>query len=585
MRLRVRVEHLLMLTVAFIVIGASVWKYKHVILSNKGSTTEMRIAVFAVVSGISLLLTWLFRSKSEAWINAVQNRITPLVWIFGTVVVLSVSLVAYKTLAPDNRSANIQKPVPAFTDNQERPNIILLTFDTLTTENMSLYGYDRTTDPFIREWSKTASVFKRVKAGSNWTTPSLASLFTGKRVWTHQAFHLQGSKAVKGDIENLAFILKNSGYYNMAFVANPRASVQTLGINNSFHYAPLPSEFTAPASFLTFLDKALLQFFGDKIRLYDWIVKEDFILDRILRGVSGDISKTVVPPEKVFKSFFMSMDNNHESPFFAWIHLFPPHDPYLPPEPYSGYFDPTSEFKTMRSQKKGVEMIKNATRIQDIKHSFPENVHVVVDSLRNRYDEFIRYCDKQFQDFITELGKRDAIKNTIIILSSDHGESFEHGYILHNGPHLYEELTSIPLIIKEASQVKGRTIHDTVDITDYAPTILDFVHVPIPQWMEGRSLMPMLRGAEMKPAPVFSMNLESNEGRGVPITKGTVAVWEGKHKLIHYLDKNISLLFNLENDPDELNNLYGSESGVARHLLGLIRENLKKANEKISLGE
>ncbi len=81
------------------------------------------------------------------------------------------------------------------------------------------------------------------------------------------------------------------------------------------------------------------------------------------------------------------------------------------------------------------------------------------------------------------------------------------------------------------------------------------------------------------------MNFEKNLSRGHQITKGTIAVWEGDYKMIHYLEENKSLLFNLKRDPDELNNLFDEKKEIAQRLLVLIQDNLKKANKRIDMGE
>jgi arylsulfatase A-like enzyme len=209
---------------------------------------------------------------------------------------------------------------------------------------------------------------------------------------------------------------------------------------------------------------------------------------------------------------------------------------------------------------------------------------MAVDVLRDRYDEFIRYCDKQFEYFISELAKRDVLKNTIIILSSDHGESFEHGYIEHGGLHLYEQVTHLPLIIKEPDQTKGRVINDLVEQIDIPATILDMAGVTVPSWMEGRSLVPLMKGESLPQRPIFSMAFENNPSRGQRIEKGTIAIWKGNYKLIHYLDKNKTLLYNLKEDPKERRNLFDHKPEIAQRLLSLIMENLKRANKKIISG-
>ncbi len=216
---------------------------------------------------------------------------------------------------------------------------------------------------------------------------------------------------------------------------------------------------------------------------------------------------------------------------------------------------------------------------------FPQKLQPTVEILRARYDEFIRYCDKQFEDFIAQLASRNKLKKTVIILSSDHGESFEHNYLRHAGPHLFEQLTHIPFIIKGPDQTEGRVINDLTEQIDIPATILDLANIPAPSWMEGRSLVPLMQGKSLPLRPVFSMNFEKNPSLGHEITRGTVAVWEGDYKLIHYLENNESLLFNLTHDPDEVNNLFDKESEIGQRLLGLIQDNLKNANERNGRGE
>jgi arylsulfatase A-like enzyme len=276
-----------------------------------------------------------------------------------------------------------------------------------------------------------------------------------------------------------------------------------------------------------------------------------------------------VPPEKAFKRLLEVIDDNTPEPFFAWIHLFPPHDPYLPPEPYMGMFDFSTELRRLKSQE------------QLTYQYFSQEMQPAVETLRARYNEFVRYCDKQFEDFIAQLAKRSKLKNTVIILSSDHGESFEHGYLTHGNEHLYEQVTNIPLIIKEPYHTEGRIIHKLVEQIDIPSTILELANIPVPSWMEGRSLVPLMRGKRLLSRPAFSMNFEKNPSRGHQITKGTIAVWEGDYKLIHYLEEKESLLFNLKKDSNELNNLFDREPEIGKHLLSLIHENLKKANERI----
>ena len=184
--------------------------------------------------------------------------------------------------------------------------------------------------------------------------------------------------------------------------------------------------------------------------------------------------------------------------------------------------------------------------------------------------------------FLKRLAEIVDMSNIIIIFSSDHGESFTKGYQGHSGPYIYESLVHIPLIIKLPGETGGRVIDMPVEQTDIAPTILELAGVTIPEWMEGRSLVPLLKGAGMQQRPIFSMQLIENRSFGHPITKGTIAIWEGDYKLIHYLAEDKSLLFNLKANPDETQNTIKEEPEIAERLKKLIDDNLSNANKRIT---
>ncbi|MBI5675453.1 MAG: sulfatase [Nitrospirae bacterium] len=527
---------------------------------------------------MSIFVTYLLRNRAGQWTVVMQERITPLVWLFGVLIIFSVPFVSYHKWFKKSDDKVVRGTTVA---DVNRPNIILVTFDALTAREMSAYGYHRETTPFIRRWSENATVFSKVEASSNFTTPSVASLMTGKRVWTHQTYHIEGTKPVRNDVESLPSVLKDYGYLNIALVVNPFASVKVLGMADSFDIAPPATEFSMAASLFGWkfgiIDAMLFRVFSEKIRLHNWILKNDFIFGKFINLISRNVNQTEVPPEKAFNKLLEIMDNNIQEPFFAWIHVFPPHDPYLPPEPFKGKFNPSSDMRSYKSQEK---LVQESYKYLFQYRSFSKEMQPSVNMARDYYDEFIAYIDKKYEDFILELEKR-RIKNTVVILSADHGDSFEHGYFTHGGPFLYEHVTHVPLIIKEPAQNTGQVVSGIVEQIDIPATILDLAVIPVPSWMEGRSLVPLMRGEELQSKPAFSMNFEENPSRGRQINRGSIAVWEGDYKLIHYLANNESLLFNLKQDYNEMNNIFYEETEISQHLLALIQSNLEKANERI----
>jgi arylsulfatase A-like enzyme len=579
--LKIKAEHLLLYSGLFAILASSAWGIKRLIWTNIQTSFELKLSVFIFILCSAVFLAWLFRHKAEVWINAIQERVTPLIWLFGIFTILSVPLVFFTALSNGTDKISMKQFTQDTLSKAEknRPNIILLTFDSLTARNMSVYGYNRPTTPFIENWAKTANVFTRTEAESNYTAPTTASLMTGKRVWTHRRFHhAKGSKPYKSDTENLALVMKENGYYNFAFTTNFIASVAALNISRSFDIAPSVSDLVKPATIGAFLETHLYSLFGDTLTIHNWLGQDNFIFNKLIRKIPQKVSVTEYPLDKVFNGFLKAVDSNPSERFFAWIHVMPPHIPFLPPEPFAGTFNTSTELRRGNTQ-----LNIRDKEVRNYEHNelpYPKELQDKVDIMRDYYDEYIIYCDKHFEDLIEQLKKRNLYNNTAIILSSDHGESFEHNYFTHGKLHLYEQVSHIPLIIKEPGQTMGNIIHDLVEQIDIPVTVLDLANIKVPAWMEGRSLVPLLHDMKMEPRPAFALSY-TNNASDEPIVKGTIAVWQNDYKLIYYLDKEKSLLYNLKEDPDELNNLLITEPEIKQQLLGLINDNLKKANEKI----
>ncbi len=552
--------------------------------------TALAVQVISLVYRIfKKFFALLFRNKSEVrenrtnkWkdrtgqlLGAIQERITPLVWMFGLWIVIAVPLVAYQTWGKETDQAVSQQRVPVPVSNEKRPNILFVTFDALRARSMSVYGYHRPTTPFISEWAKSATVFTQTKAESLNTFQTAPWIITGKRVWSHQIFHELGISQYKNKEENLTAVLKKYGYHTMLLSANRIIDAKKLGISDSIDIE-VPFTEAIESSLWVGLNFArinvvLYKLFNNKIRYYQWVVHEDFLLGKIFLafGLYSDFNTTPFPPEKLFNKFIELRENNPAEPFFAWIHLQPPHSPYLAPPPYMGMFEPSEEYRTFKPMR----------RARQLKTPGSFSIH------RGRYDELIRYADNTFEKFIKELEAKNLLEDTIVIVSADHGESFERGAATHGDWRLNEESVHIPLIIKGPAQEKGLVVTDLVEQIDIPATILDLSNISVPEWMEGRSLAPLIRGETLPPQPLFSMSLQTNPALGELITKGSIAVWEGDYKLVHLLDDGKSILYNLKNDPDELNNLFEKEPEAGQRLLTILLDNLALANERIISGK
>jgi arylsulfatase A-like enzyme/Flp pilus assembly protein TadD len=208
--------------------------------------------------------------------------------------------------------------------------------------------------------------------------------------------------------------------------------------------------------------------------------------------------------------------------FFAWVHFFDPHAPYEPPPAYR-------------------------------KGESPEEL----------YDGEISFMDFYVGEVVNLLKNKKAFDRTLIILAGDHGEAFgEHG---ENGHTLfcYEENIRVPLVVLAAKGFpQPATIETPANLIDILPTVLDFVGLPMPGFVQGKSLLPLVQGKKWSGRPFYFESLFSQEVLGCASLKG---VLRGGWKFV-LLPK--PELYNLEADPAEKINLVASESKTSLRLKG-----------------
>jgi arylsulfatase A-like enzyme len=250
-------------------------------------------------------------------------------------------------------------------------------------------------------------------------------------------------------------------------------------------------------------------------------------------------------------------------PAFVWVHTMPPHAPYLPPASTRHRLLPAGELEQWHEFME--ENVPYGPRAQPL-----------VDKHRLRYRESIMGADESLGRLLDELQRQGRLEQALVIVTADHGESFERNFIGHAGPLLHDAVIRVPLVVKLPGQTVGRVVDQPVSQADLAPTVLDVAHAPPLPRAEGRSLRPLLEGAALAPAPVFSMTLE-RQSRFRPIAGGHYAVIDGPHKLIwHPRDGSVEL-YDLAADPRELANLAGGRPAVVARLEPLLRERVAAA--------
>ena len=154
MGLKITIEQIFVCLSILIILGVLFWKGKKLIWPDVDTTFQTKIIALISVFTITWFLTWLLRNRTGHLIRVINERITPLVWLFGIFLLLSVPLVIYHTWIKDYDKTISQEIAQSLQSDKKRPNILLVTFDALAARNMSTYGYHRSTTPFITKWSK-----------------------------------------------------------------------------------------------------------------------------------------------------------------------------------------------------------------------------------------------------------------------------------------------------------------------------------------------------------------------------------------------------------------------------------------------
>ncbi len=269
-------------------------------------------------------------------------------------------------------------------------------------------------------------------------------------------------------------------------------------------------------------------------------------------------------PERVYSVARRLLTRSvHSEPSFIWMHTFPPHSPYLPPLSTRYRLLPRGQLDTWRE-------------------FLPEHSHYsatqqqLVDEHHQRYRECIMGADEALGRMLDYLSRTGQLDTAFVIVTADHGESFEKGYLGHARDMLHESLIRVPLVIKTPGQSVGRIVQTPVSQADIAPTIFESAHAHSPVSLEGRSLVPALGGGVLEPAPVFSMTLE-RASRFTPLRTGHVAVIEGSYKLIYHLRTERSELYNLMSDPSESHDIAAEQPAVASHFRNVVQARVRVA--------
>ena len=202
---------------------------------------------------------------------------------------------------------------------------------------------------------------------------------------------------------------------------------------------------------------------------------------------------------------------------------------------------------------------------------------------RTNYDEYIANVDAEFGRLIDSLTESGILDNSILVVTSDHGQLFERGLHGHSTPLLYDPVIHVPLLISLPGQTSRADVHVSTSSVDVLPTLLQLVGLEVPAWCEGIGL-PGLSGQELVERTIYSVEAKSNSAFA-PLKKVTIAMRKNGYKLIHYRGHDPEdqfELYDMENDPEELIDLYPSNPSFVSGMREELFSALSEANDRVA---
>jgi arylsulfatase A-like enzyme len=471
------------------------------------------------------------------------------------------------------------------------PNILILVADAFSAQHASLYGYPRQTTPNLERFAANAAVYHNHYAAANFTTPGTASLLTGVYPWTHRAFNTRGTVIEDYTRQNIFSALEGSPYYRAAWSHNGYA---VLFFNQFRRWI----DYQKPSEDLFLADEIVLDGIlpNDQnvalssediiftrnnrqpsslfLSLFDeW--RRYFLLQQIEKKRGADYPAGFPMVDENFHPFLLEDATDWliqdlpglPQPFLMYAHILPPHEPYRPRREFIDLFQDDYHPPVKRA------------------HFFAQNLpQESLDERRLAYDRYMAFVDAELGRVFQSLDQNGLLDNTVVIFTSDHGQMFERGIHGHITPTLYHPLLHVPMLIRRPGQAGRQDIYAPTSAVDLLPTVAHLAGQPAPAWSEGQVLPPF--GPDIPDTrSIFALETKTSF-KLRPLLAGTLALIRGPHKMTYtfgFRDYNDKFeMYNLEEDPEEMWDIYPLQVQGVKQLRSEIINKLKKVDEPYS---
>ena len=407
--------------------------------------------------GFALLGAIVFRLRAgplRRWLAAMLDGVRPINLL---AVPLYLGLTLYLLLEPLDQGR--PAPVRIDTPGQKLPNVVIIVLDSLSARDMSLYGYRLPTTPNLERLAQGWTVYENAHAAGAGTLACLPTLLTGRYPYLDDWYRY-------GDLARSA-----EGWMNLCQVLHARG-YETAYVTDA---AYLPMLFHMHAGFDRIVGGFRLPFTERTLRSR-----------MMLRGMAAEYlwGSTSPPggtrhyplhdPALVSAEAYLRTRAQAKGgrPFFGYVHLSRPHDPYVAPT-YMGTFLPLEE---------GLTDAASQARVLGaaLPRAYAADRQEEIDRLRLRYDENVLQADAEVTELVGVLQESGLYDESLVVITADHGDNFQSGYVTHYTPLLAATEHNIPLLVKYPGQVVGEREEALVSNVDIMPTVLDVIGASYP---------------------------------------------------------------------------------------------------------
>ena len=486
----------------------------------------------AVILAIGLA-TVLFRAcrKREEWLVSFSRPAA--VWSVAAVVLVWAAISFSGWASEKSATSHLAAAQPG------APNIVVIVVDTLRADHLSGYGYPRPTSPNIDRIAQQGVLFQNAFSASSWTLPSHASLLTGRFAYEHGATDVKppAGRALDSRYPTLPEFLAAHGYRTGAFSANYVYFSKDLGLGRGFlHFEDyFHSAFDGFSRTLYGRESSRLVLSHDRVRRL--LIRLGFPSVDELQPNSKTSWFVRKRASKVNSEALAWIDRNPNRPFFVFMNYFDTHRPYGTPPGYPRKF---------------LHMSTHEAYVNEVTSSAPN-------AKTDLYDESVAYVDDQVGNFFTALKRRSLDQNTLIVITSDHGDLLgEHGLMGHRTT-LYFPLIHIPLILWQPGRIPaGVRIQTPVSNVSLATTVADDLGMAGASEFPGPSWKQLWSAPQSQPAwphPLSELARFRDEAVNIPSRYGAMKslVTPQYHYMFH--ETFGTQLFDWIHDPEENSNL------------------------------